>query len=45
MYTNPTGSGAAATYGALEIFSATESLPLIITGKKIAEIPIAELLP
>lgn len=45
LYTTPTGTGAAAAYGALEIFSPTESVPLLIDGQKVADIPASELLP
>lgn len=45
LYTAPTGSGTTAVYGAVEIFSPAESVPLLINGQKVADVPASELLP
>jgi Uma2 family endonuclease len=45
VYSDPTGPAADPTYRTIQIFTALQSVPLVIAGQTIAHIPAAEMLP
>jgi Uma2 family endonuclease len=45
VYSDPTGPTDAPTYRQKQIFGPTDSVPLIIDGKEIAQIPVRDMLP
>ena len=45
VYTDPSGSDGAAGYRVQEVFTGEDLVPLMIAGKKVAEIPARQFLP
>jgi Uma2 family endonuclease len=45
VYTQPSGPGKAPTYGHRKDFSEKEQVPLLLDGRELSSIPVADLLP